>query len=204
MDQYLDFWNLMAYDFSGSWDSIAGHQANIYRSHNNPASTPFNANDAISAYISGGVQPGKIILGMPLYGRSFQATQGPGTAFTGTGGGSWENGVWDYKALPKPGASEQADDSIVASWSYDPGAREMITYDTPPISKHKASYINSKGLGGGMWWELSGDQNINSPRSLIKTTVDAFGGPGSLDGTNNILTYSGSKYDNMRAGMGSE
>jgi len=204
MDQYLDFWNLMAYDFAGSWDSIAGHQANLYRSQNNPASTPFNANDAISAYTAGGVQPSKIILGMPLYGRSFQATQGPGTAFSGTGGGSWENGVWDYKALPKPGASEHADSSIVASWSYDAGAREMITYDTPSVAQQKASYINSKGLGGGMWWELSGDQNIQSSRSLIKTTIDGFGGVGSLDGANNILTYSGSKYDNMRAGMGNE
>jgi len=112
--------------------------------------------------------------------------------------------VWDYKALPKPGATEHADSSTVSSWSYDPTAREMISYDTPIVAQTKSSYIRDKGLGGGMWWELSSDKPIGDPRSLIKTTVDSFGGTGSLETTKNILTYPGSKYDNLRNQFGSE
>jgi chitinase len=210
MTPYLDFYNLMAYDYAGSWDSSAGHQANLHPSNNNSAvSTPFSTVAALNHYIhTGGVPSDKIVLGMPLYGRAFQNTDGPGKPFSGTGEGSWENGVWDYKALPRAGATEQLDESLGASWSYDPASKTMVSYDNVALGEIKADFIKQWRLGGGMWWESSGDRGGKAANkadgSLIGTFVDCVGGCAALDQSPNALEYPESKYDNLKAGFPGE
>ena len=167
MDAYLDFWNLMSYDFAGSWDTIAGHQSNLYPSSNNPSSTPFSTAKAVEYYKKQGISSSKIVLGMPLYGRAFAATNGAGQPFSGTGEGSWEQGVWDFKALPQQGAKEMMDKEIGASWSYDADKRLIVSYDTIELAEQKVDYIKKEDLGGVMWWESSGDKK--GEESLIGT-----------------------------------
>ncbi|KAK4612325.1 Endochitinase 1 [Fulvia fulva] len=206
MDQCLDFWNMMAYDFAGSWDATAGHQANIYPSQQRPQSTPFSIDPAVRWYVDNGVRPDKIVLGMPLYGRAFQNTDGPGAAYNGVGEGSWENGVWDYKALRRPNSQVCHDNQAVASWCYDPSSRTMVSYDSPQVATQKVQYIKQMGLGGAMWWETSGDQPRDHPESLIKITVEGLGGYGGkhMEQAPNVLEYPESKYDNLKGGMPGE
>ncbi|KAI1387311.1 glycoside hydrolase family 18 protein [Hypoxylon trugodes] len=192
----LDTFNLMAYDYAGSWDTTSGHQANLYPNPQNPITTPFSTDAAVADYIKGGVPASKIVLGLPLYGRSFESTNGIGQAYSGVGSGSWESGVWDYKVLPKAGATETYDATAGAVYSYDASAKELISYDNVDMVQKKITYAQGKGLGGSMFWEASGDRTDSG--SLIAAAFNAQGGSGSLESSQNLLSYPNSQYANIK------
>ena len=224
MNDHLDFWNLMAYDYggaslplvlhdvfliratrsAGSWDHVSGHQANIHGG-------PISGVEAIKFYHSKGVPRHKLILGIPLYGRSFMNTEGPGKPFSEVGPGSWEKGVYDYRVLPLPGSYMFRDEKMIASWSYDYKKKEMISFDSEEVGRWKGEWIKREGLGGSMFWELSGDKGTERKdietglgkdpqpgQSLVKVVKHAMG---HLDSSHNWLRYEGSKFENMRNGM---
>lgn len=159
MIPYLDFLNLMAYDYTGAFSAVSGHQANLHHSNQTPSSTPFATDTAVKDYVKAGVPANKINLGMPLYGRAFQHTNGMGQSFNGVGEGSYEKGVWDFKALPQAGAIVLFDEAAGASYSWDMTNRIIVSYDTLAVSNTKVTYIKDSGLGGSMFWELSGDRD---------------------------------------------
>ncbi|ODA77617.1 hypothetical protein RJ55_07246 [Drechmeria coniospora] len=199
MDRHLDFWNLMAYDYAGSWDQLSGHQANLYPSPDNPACTPFSTAAAVDFYTSHGVAPDRIVVGMPLYGRAFQNTDGLGKPYQDVGEGTWERGVHDFKKLPLEGAQETYDERAGATYCYDARQRTLVTYDTPQMTRVKAEFIRQRGLGGAMWWESSADKA--GPDSLIGVAVQCLGGADGLLKRDNCIEYPHTKYDNLRAGF---
>ena len=165
MDQYLDFWNLMAYDFSGSWDSAANHQANLHGGE-------LCVEACVRYYKKNGAPPHKLVLGVPLYGRGFDGAQGVGSAYRGTSKGKWEGGVYDYKDLPLQGAEEHLDSKRGAGYSFDKSQGQFITYESPASADVKADFIRKEGLRGAMFWELSGDAPTSSDRSLVRRFAD--------------------------------
>ncbi|RSL48747.1 hypothetical protein CEP54_012765 [Fusarium duplospermum] len=196
MDQFLDGWHLMAYDYAGGWDTTTGHQANVYLSSNNPLSTKFSTDRAINDYVRAGVAPQKILMGIPLYGRSFANTAGLGQQYSGLGGGTNENGIYLFKDLPRPGAKAAIDKNLMTIITYDKQKRELVTTDSADSAKLKAAYITKRGLGGAFYWEASGDKlGAKSVVSAVKNSM------GPLEVSQNLLRYPTSVYDNIRNGM---
>lgn len=190
MATVVDNVNLMAYDFAGPWASHTAHTANMYLDELHPESTPYSVSGVVEAYINMGVPAEKLVVGLPLFGRAFEGTQGLGQPFSGVGTGSWEKGAWDYKALPKAGAAILHDDQAQADYTYD--GFELISFDTPRTVKEKARFVLQRQLGGLMFWEASADRSDSE--ALVTTAMRELG---SIDRTENLLSYPGSKYANL-------
>ncbi|KAG0171146.1 hypothetical protein DFQ28_008653 [Apophysomyces sp. BC1034] len=190
MEPYVDIFYLMAYDLAGAWDKETGHQAPLY------SNDSLNVDQAVRHFLRADIPSHKIVMGIPVYGRGYANTDGPDASFSGVPDGSWEKGSYDYKALPQPGAEEHYDPATVASWSYNAETREYVTYDSPEVAREKCNYIQSLGLGGAMFWELSADIKGDHPRSLLHTVYTSFGG--QVDQTSNHVHYPESQYDTIK------
>ncbi|KAH7911767.1 glycoside hydrolase family 18 protein [Hygrophoropsis aurantiaca] len=193
MDAALTYWNLMAYDYAGSWLTWTDNQANLYGGER----TKVNTDDAIKHYVASGATSSKINLGIPLYGRAFEATQGLGQPYNGIGPGTVQAGIYSYKYLPLAGAQVFEDYSDGTSYSYDTSKQEFVSYDTPGIVKMKVEYAIANDLAGSMFWELAGDKSNSN--SLVQTSSNAYS---SLDSTPNHINYPQSKWNNIRNNMG--
>ncbi|TVY65528.1 Endochitinase B1 [Lachnellula suecica] len=164
---YLDLINLMAYDFTGSWSSKAGHHAQLFPGTPNEPS----GSAAVDYVVSTGFPAEKILLGVPVYGRSFLGASGPGHSYTGHGG---DEGTFEYKQLPRQGAEEIVNTRVVAAFSTG-GDGGFVTYDNPETVKLKANYCREKGLGGLFYWTGTADAPPG-PRSLVSAGFKALHG----------------------------
>lgn len=161
----IDWMNLMSYDYHGGWDAITGHNAPMTVGPKD-AATGFSVTDAVDAYLKSGFPAGKLVLGVPFYGRGWQGVGStdhglyqPGSAASV---GTWENGVFDYTDIVAnylPRMTRYWDADAKVPYLYDSTSKLWISYDDPTSMKAKADYIRAKGLGGAMIWEITADRS---------------------------------------------
>ncbi len=160
---FLNFGTVQGYDFHGTWESTTNHQSNLYTSPADPSVPRYSDDQVVHEYLSRGAPPKEIVLGAPFYSRGWTGVP-PGTTHglyqssTGAAPGTWEAGVDDYKVVKErlaTGFTRYYDSAAGAAWLYD--GTTFWTFDDPAIMSAKAAYVSGNGLGGIMFWELSGD-----------------------------------------------
>ncbi|MEK5059603.1 chitinase [Paenibacillus sp. FSL H7-0326] len=170
----VDWINIMTYDFNGAWQKISAHNAPLY---NDPAAaaagvpdtSTFNVSAGAQGHLDAGVPASKLVLGVPFYGRGWdgctQTSNGQyQTCSGGSSVGTWEPGSFDFYDLEanyinKNGYTRYWNDTAKVPYLYNASNKRFISYDDVESLGHKTAYIKSKGLGGAMFWELSGDRN---------------------------------------------
>ena len=137
--EYLDAFNLNAYDFYGPWTPKGGHHAQLYSMNKDEPSGA----SGVQFMMASGVPGKKILLGIPLFGRSFLHVSGPGHKNRGCAG---EDGSFEYNELPRRGTKEQVDKRACAAQCVGADGG-FVTYDNPDTVKIKATFCKQKGLG---------------------------------------------------------
>ena len=172
---YLDWINLTAYGFHGSWSTLASHQAPLYANTRDPrgeyVQNVYNVDAAVTAYLDAGVPANKIDVGIPFYAQTWSNV--PANDFFGlyqpAGGvpaGARPGGILYYRDLmPLLNSTSYVrffDDETKSPWLYNAAERIAISYEDQESILYKTAYVRSLGLGGIMVWELSYDDNAHT------------------------------------------
>uniref|UniRef100_A0A2K6B6G8 Chitotriosidase-1 n=1 Tax=Macaca nemestrina TaxID=9545 RepID=A0A2K6B6G8_MACNE len=160
----LDFVNLMAYDFHGSWEKVTGHNSPLYkRQEESGAAASLNVDAAVQMWLQKGTPASKLILGMPTYGRSFTLASPSDTRVGAPATGSGTPGPFTkeggmlayYEVCSWKGATKQRIQDQEVPYIFRDN--QWVGFDDVESFKTKVSYLKQKGLGGAMVWALDLD-----------------------------------------------
>lgn len=162
------FLNVMVYDMHGAWDSYCGINAPLYRgsADTTDQQVQLNVNSSIHYWLSQGAPAEKLVLGIPLYGRSFTLANAANSQIGAAtiGGGSagpytQQAGVLGYNEFCEKLKTEAWD----LRWSdeqqvpYAVRNNQWLGYDDVRSIQLKVKYLMDLGLGGAMVWSLETD-----------------------------------------------
>ena len=177
VDPFVDFYNVMAYDFHGGWESTTGHQAAMT---GDPSG--YDVVSAVETFRDSGVALNKVVLGAPAYTRAWgDVITGDALGYGEVGRatsapGSFEAGNYDQKDLItgiESGAYQLAwDDDALAAYAYNASTQVWSSIETTATIAGKAAYVEAADLGGMMFWALSNDSG--DEQSLIAAAHDVL------------------------------
>ncbi|MDH6097331.1 glycoside hydrolase family 18 protein [Anabaenopsis sp. FSS-46] len=169
----VDFINVMSYDYKGTWaaDRTTGHQAALGNT-----TTPDTVAWAVDYYKTKGVDPKDIVMGLPLYGRTWTGVE-PGSNNDGlfqSGTPTLSDGITYrelYNKLGTNGYQYFWDDSAKVPYIYSDEQKVFHTYEDTRSIGAKTDYVKEQGIGGAFFWEIPGDLPINNSNSLINAAA---------------------------------
>lgn len=186
----LDIINLMSYDFFGAWDATTNHNAPLFAPAQGDAT--FNINTAAQKLVNFyNVDPQKITLGVPFYGRTSKTVGIPGLNVPTNGQVDAVTFIEDegsptyYSVLKNQNLFTQHwDDQAKVPYLTGVGTlNTFVSYDDQKSIGLKAKYIMDHGFRGAIIWEITGDYLETAPNSGV------ISGTPLADTLNNVFCH---------------
>jgi chitinase len=158
LEKYLDFINIMTYDYHNGLTSQAGHHSNLRLS-----ASDYPDGDAtvrsVRMHIDAGVSPAKLNIGVPFYGRRWKGVEPVNNGLYREAATTGESIPYTevMAALADSGFMRLWDRAAVAPYLWNERDSLFISYDDEKSLKAKMEYVLSQGLGGVMFWEYTED-----------------------------------------------
>ncbi|KAF8369874.1 hypothetical protein HHK36_032097 [Tetracentron sinense] len=155
----LDWINVMCFDYRGSWDTtVTGAHAALYDSKSN-VSTSYG----LGSWIKAGVPGKKMVMGLPIYGRTWKLEKPEihGIGAPGIGVGPGDEGTMTFSQVMdfnrKNNATVVYDSDSVSMYSY--AGTSWIGYDDSISVTIKIGFARAHGLTGYFFWAVNGDKD---------------------------------------------
>lgn len=152
--QYLDYINLMTYDFS---NKVAGHHTNLY---NSKLYKGEYADQAVNAFMAAGVPASKLVMGVAFYAHIYNlspdAKHGIGDSILNRASGKGYTFIKD-SLINRNGYISYRDHRAKAPYLYNPTIRQYVSYDDEWSVRKKCRYVLHKKMAGVMFWEYNED-----------------------------------------------
>ena len=168
---FLDFINVMTYDFYTSGSPSTGHHTGLYASK--VGSPAYTIQAGIERHLEAGVPPEKLIVGAAFYGRGWTGVaheqQGRYQDYE-TFYGAYGYSTLQEQYIGKNGFERHWDDTAKAPYLWNPDSSIFISYDDVESLRHKAAFTQTYNLGGMMYWE----HRLDAEGELLEALYDAL------------------------------
>lgn len=164
---YLDFINIMTYDFHGEWEDKTGHHTNLFTND----SSEISAEKAVLQHVKAGVPIDKIVLGVAFYGRAWHKASNINHGLNQKAKIIPYHFHTTYDTIQnhlvnKNGYIRYWDSTAAAPFLYNDSLQLFVTYDDTMSIRKKCNFIKKMNMGGAMFWEYTEDSKNSNNRLL--------------------------------------
>ncbi|HVP91557.1 MAG TPA: glycoside hydrolase family 18 protein [Terriglobales bacterium] len=161
----FDFIGFMTYDYHGSWSDRSGHNSPLYA---DAGDTDGSVDETFQYARQRQVPLGKLLLGVPFYGKSFDCG-GLGLPFMTSEDYSYTQAM----QLLASGWTRTWDATAQVPWLRRPDGGTILCYDDTESVAAKCDYVTDRQAAGIIIWDISEDYR-NGASELLAAVGRSF------------------------------